>query len=82
MTKKIVRIIMGLFLVGCFYGNLSAQSKQESNQALTAKQQRIIPIAAFSARGDLENLTSALNEGLDAGLTINEIKEVIVHLYA
>ena len=83
MTKKlVVRIIMGLTLLGCFYGNLSAQSKEESNKALTAKQQSIIPIAAYTATGDLEQLTSVLNEGLNAGLTINEIKEVIVHLYA
>ncbi len=83
MAKQIlVRIIMGLACAGCFYGNLSAQNSQESNKTLTAKQQHIIPIAAFTATGDLEHLTSALNNGLDAGLTINEIKEVIVHLYA
>jgi len=42
----------------------------------------MIPIAAFTANGDLEKLRTALNEGLDAGLTVNEIKEVLIHLYA
>jgi quercetin dioxygenase-like cupin family protein/alkylhydroperoxidase/carboxymuconolactone decarboxylase family protein YurZ len=52
------------------------------NQALSAKQQSIIPIAAFTANGDMEKLKTALNEGLDAGLTVNEIKEILVQLYA
>jgi 4-carboxymuconolactone decarboxylase len=49
---------------------------------LNAKQRAIIPIAAFTANGDLAKLKTALNEGLDAGLTVNEIKEVLVQLYA
>jgi 4-carboxymuconolactone decarboxylase len=49
---------------------------------LNAKQRAIIPIAAFTASGGLAQLKSALNEGLDAGLTVNEIKEVLVQLYA
>jgi 4-carboxymuconolactone decarboxylase len=52
------------------------------NQALSTRQQRIIPIAAFTANGDLDKLKTALQEGLAAGLTVNEIKEILVHLYA
>jgi 4-carboxymuconolactone decarboxylase len=52
------------------------------HQALNAKQQSIIPIAAFTAIGDLAKLRTALHDGLDAGLTMNEIKEILVHLYA
>ena len=51
-------------------------------QALSTKQQNIIPIAAFTANGDLDKLKIALQEGLAAGLTVNEIKEILVHLYA
>jgi 4-carboxymuconolactone decarboxylase len=50
--------------------------------ALDAKQESIVMIAAFTANGDLASLNNALHEGLDAGLTISEIKEVIVQLYA
>lgn len=46
------------------------------------KQQSIITISAFTAKGDLVQLQKALNEGLDAGLTVNEIREVMVQLYA
>jgi 4-carboxymuconolactone decarboxylase len=52
------------------------------HQALSTKQQSIIPIAAFTAIGDLAKLRTALHDGLDAGLSVNEIKEILVHLYA
>ncbi|MFB9136997.1 carboxymuconolactone decarboxylase family protein [Vibrio olivae] len=46
------------------------------------KQLAIIPISAFTASGNIEKLKTSLNEGLDAGLSINEVKEVLVQLYA
>ena len=49
---------------------------------LSPKEQSIISIAALTAKGDLVNLKPALNNGLESGLTINQIKEVLVHLYA
>lgn len=59
-----------------------SQTKADSVPALNAKEQSIVTISAFTARGDLEQLQKALHSGLDAGLTINEIKEVLVHMYA
>lgn len=56
-------------------------NKMEKLHALSKRQQCIIPIAAFTADGDIKRLKPALNQGLDAGLTANEIKEVLVHLY-
>jgi len=50
--------------------------------SLNAKQESIVLISAFTANGDQINLNKALHGGLDAGLTISEIKEVIVQLYA
>jgi 4-carboxymuconolactone decarboxylase len=49
---------------------------------LTARQQAMATIAAFTAGGELPRLEKALNEGLDAGLTGNEIKEILVQMYA
>jgi len=46
----------------------------DANQALSERQQSIVLIAAFTASGDIEKLRTALNDGLDAGLTVNEIK--------
>ena len=53
-----------------------------AEQTLSAKQQAIPPIAAFAATGDMARLDTALNQGLDAGLTIDEEKEILVQLYA
>lgn len=36
------------------------------NEGLNAKQEQMVAIAAFTAKGDLEQLKTALNEGLDA----------------
>ncbi|MBT8299840.1 MAG: carboxymuconolactone decarboxylase family protein [Maribacter sp.] len=52
------------------------------SKVLTVKEKSIVTIASLTAKGDLENLETALADGLDAGLAINEIKEVMVHLYA
>ena len=75
---KITAIITALLLLS-FHSN--AQESM-SNKTLTQKQQSIVSIAAITAKGDLEQLKLALNKGLDTDLTVNEIKEVLVHLYA
>jgi alkylhydroperoxidase/carboxymuconolactone decarboxylase family protein YurZ len=54
----------------------------DPTQVLSAKQQGIVPIAAFTAIGDLEMLRAALHEGLDAGLTVNEVKEILIQMNA
>jgi len=59
-----------------------AESNTMNTSTLTAKQRGIVPIAAFTAIGDMAKLDTALREGLDAGLTVSEIKEVLVQLYA
>jgi 4-carboxymuconolactone decarboxylase len=74
-------LCLGVIIIG-FIGQTAAQSTLPENQSLTKKQQSIIPIAAYTAKGELQSLKSALNKGLDAGLTVNETKEAIVHLYA
>ena len=68
--------------ISCFSFHLNAQNKMSGDNQLTAKQQSIVQISALAAKGDLQALKPALNAGLEAGLTINEIKEVLIHLYA
>jgi alkylhydroperoxidase/carboxymuconolactone decarboxylase family protein YurZ len=58
------------------------ENTMEKHHALNERQQSIIPIAAFTADGDINRLKPALIQGLDSGLTVNEIKEILVHLYA
>jgi len=54
----------------------------QGERALDAKQKAIVLIGAFTAQGNMVPLRAALAEGLDAGLTVNEIKEILVQLYA
>lgn len=72
-----------IFLMG-FLGTaiLSSNLIGAEEKMLNEKQKSIIPIGAFTAVGDLENLKNSLNEGLDKKLTINEIKEILVQSYA
>ena len=81
MTSMKIFLVLGLF-VSCLMNDLHAQQAMNTNQPLDAKQQSIVTISAFTAKGDLVQLQKALSDGLDAGLTVNEIKEVLVHLYA
>lgn len=61
---------------------LFAHSSTLPAETLSARQQAIVTISALTAKGDLPHLHDALARGLDAGLTVNEEKEVLVHLYA
>jgi quercetin dioxygenase-like cupin family protein/alkylhydroperoxidase/carboxymuconolactone decarboxylase family protein YurZ len=61
---------------------MDAQDRASDTLSLSEKQQSIVLIASHTARGDLERLTHAMSVGLDSGLTINEIKEVLLQLYA
>lgn len=79
--NKII-IIVTLILTSCFQSNINAQSDIDFSNTLNKKQQQIIAIAALTAKGDLSELKNELNIGLDADLTVNQIKEIIVHTYA
>ena len=54
----------------------------QNHDTLDKKQQSLIAISALTAKGDSTELKKAIAEGLEAGLTINEIKEAEVQLYA
>ena len=78
---KTVRNIFSLLCAAIVCLTVASEGRAVEN-TLNPKQQSIIAISSFTANGDLEKLKSALNEGLDAGLTVNEIKEILVQLYA
>jgi len=56
--------------------------KAQDNMALTRNWQALVAIAANEAKGDIEGLKAALDEGLTQGLTVNEAKEALSGLYA
>lgn len=61
---------------------MNAQDNIAAGNSLNLQQQSIVVISALTAVGNLAYLKTQLNTALDAGLTINEIKEVLVQLYA
>jgi 4-carboxymuconolactone decarboxylase len=71
-----------LFLLSTTFNTMKAQQSTTAEHSLDVRQQSIVSISALTAIGDLDSLKTALNTGLDAGLTINEIKETLVQLYA
>jgi alkylhydroperoxidase/carboxymuconolactone decarboxylase family protein YurZ len=79
---KVYGIIATVFCLSMFLTNTKAQQMATINNSLSAKEKSIITISSLTAKGDLNKLKTELNKGLESGLTINEIKEVLVHLYA
>jgi alkylhydroperoxidase/carboxymuconolactone decarboxylase family protein YurZ len=77
--NKIIALLTATF---CFTYNLKAQDNVNTNRGLSQREQSIVSIATLAAKGDLSKLKTGLNTGLEAGLAVNEIKEVLVHLYA
>ena len=54
----------------------------EANRVLAEREQAIVAVASYTGKGDLENLKQAFVQALDAGMTVNEINEVLIHAYA
>ncbi len=77
-----VKTILGLIVLTCTFMITHGQAQATNESLLSLKQQTIIPIAALTAQGDLQRLKPALNKGLESGLTVSEIKEILVHTYA
>lgn len=61
--------------------NVNTMNAQDKTY-LNAQQKGLVTISALTAMGDLENLKIQLDTALYTGLTINEIKEALVQLYA
>ncbi len=76
--KKIFIALMGLVIsAGIFIGD-----KCMAKGTLTTKQQNIVMISSYTAKGDLDNLEKTLNKALDEGMSVNEIKEILIQAYA
>jgi quercetin dioxygenase-like cupin family protein/alkylhydroperoxidase/carboxymuconolactone decarboxylase family protein YurZ len=58
------------------------ENDMNTEEHLDERQRKIVTIAANTAIGTMDVLKVEISGALDAGLTINEIKEVVVQLYA
>ncbi len=80
MSTNILKGLILIFILTSF--QINAQKEMSNAKFLTEKQQSLISIGAMTANGDLQALKPILSKGLDNGLSINQIKEAIVHSYA
>jgi alkylhydroperoxidase/carboxymuconolactone decarboxylase family protein YurZ len=78
--ERILQLAGGFIAVLIFF--LPMTTHAQSATPLSARQQALVSISAYTAKGDLPHLHTALAQGLEAGLTVNEEKEVLVQLYA
>jgi alkylhydroperoxidase/carboxymuconolactone decarboxylase family protein YurZ len=79
---KIFNFIVMIVSITLFPYFAKAHQLAATDSNLSAKEKSIITIASLTAKGDLVKLKSELNKGLEAGLIVNEVKEVLVHTYA
>jgi len=82
MTSKIAACLAALYVFLVAVPVSSDAQEKAPGQALNKRQESIVAISALTANGNVDKLKPALNEALNAGLTINEVNEVIVHVYA
>lgn len=81
MKKHLFGVLTTVFLTSLSMSGISL-AENASAEELSTTEKAIVPIASFTASGNIPKLKVSLNQGLDDGLTINEIKEALVHIYA
>lgn len=81
LFRKIYYLVIAISFA-LFFNCVQAQTNETENKLLSSRDKSTIAIAVLTAKGDLVQLKSKLIGGLEAGLTINEIKEIVVHTYA
>lgn len=82
MSRNKTQVWILLLTLMLKVNSMNAQPDKDHRWTLSPQQQSIASIAALTATGDMQNLPLQLNAGLDAGLTIEETKEILVQLYA
>ncbi|WP_443945130.1 carboxymuconolactone decarboxylase family protein [Pedobacter sp. AW1-32] len=80
MNRKIFAYSMLLLIL--LFNTKIMNAQENTPHSLNAQQRSLASLSALTAVGNTEKLNSELHNALDAGLTINEIKEALVQLYA
>lgn len=80
MITKIYKTLVAVALTALVCNPIKAQSNMKN--VLNERQQCMVAISCLEAKGDVKALAGAINSGLDAGLTVSQIKEALSQLYA
>ncbi len=80
-------LIIGIIVAAMMFASCGSKTtkmgKEMNNLSFNQKQAAAMSaIACYEAQGDQASLATAINEGFDAGLTANQIKEALSQLYA
>ena len=62
--------------------NIAAQNNETMDNVLNERQQHLAAISCLEAKGDITNLSSAIDDALDDEVSVEEIKEALSQLYA
>ena len=83
MMKQIIWKVLVVAVCLCLMAtvNMVAQTVLPDS-GLSVRRQHIVEIAFYTGKGDLEQLKPVLAAGLDDGMTVNEIREILIHAYA
>ena len=85
MKKTIILLLAALTCIACGKQEEEKNNSGKNMTTLTFNQAQadcMSAIACLEAAGDQERLTVAINDGLDSGLTVSQIKEALSQLYA
>ena len=80
--KKQLFIVITTILFTSFNMTNTAFAEDAISEELSKAEKALVSIAAFTASGNISKLKESLHQGLDDGLTINEIREALIHIYA
>ena len=76
-------VAVALAMAACGTQPTKETKKEMNTLSFTTEQAALMSaIACNEAKADYTALAVAINKGLDAGLTVNQIKEALSHLYA
>ncbi len=78
-------LVATLTVMLAFCTNKTTQKSEKDMEKLTFNEEQAAAMSAIAcneARADYEALAKSINEGLDAGLTVSQVKEALSQLYA
>ncbi|TDO22487.1 carboxymuconolactone decarboxylase family protein [Pedobacter duraquae] len=82
MKKQSRCMVLVLLSIIAGVNPVSAEDIKSVDDQLNKRQRAIVAISALTAKGNQQALAPEIGKGLDAGLTINEVKEILVQLAA
>ena len=82
MNTLVKQLIIPIIPITGLFISVNVKSNTLEDKGLNQQENSLARISSYTAQGKIEELKLALNEGLDSGLTLNEINEALVQLYA